>query len=94
MRDVGRVLEMPYADADKVAKLVPNQLNITLEQALETEPRLRELVDTDPKVRELMTIARSLEGESGMNDPVALLLGLLAVPWLAVAALILGMASP
>ncbi len=53
---------MPYADADKVAKLVPNQLNITLEQALETEPRLRELVDTDPKVRELMTVARSLEG--------------------------------
>ena len=62
IRDVGRVMEMPYADADKVAKLVPNQLNITLEQALETEPRLRELVDTDPKVRELMTIARSLEG--------------------------------
>jgi DNA polymerase-3 subunit alpha len=62
IRDVGRVLEMPYADADKVAKLVPNQLNITLEQALETEPRLRELVDTDAKVRELMAIARSLEG--------------------------------
>jgi DNA polymerase III subunit alpha len=62
IRDVGRVLEMPYAEADKVAKLVPNQLNITLEQALEAEPRLRELVDTDPKVRELMTIARSLEG--------------------------------
>ena len=62
IRDVGRVLEMPYAEADKVAKLVPNQLNITLEQALESEPRLRELVDTDPKVRELMSIARSLEG--------------------------------
>ena len=62
IRDVGRVMEMPYADADKVAKLVPNQLNITLEQALETEPRLRELVETDAKVRELMTIARSLEG--------------------------------
>jgi DNA polymerase-3 subunit alpha len=62
MRDVGRVLEMPYADADKVAKLVPNQLNITLQQALETEPRLRELVDTDAKVKELMTVAQSLEG--------------------------------
>ena len=62
IRDVGRVLEMPYADADKVAKLVPNQLNITLEQALEAEPRLRELVETDAKVRELMTVARSLEG--------------------------------
>ncbi len=62
IRDVGRVLEMSYADADKVAKLVPNQLNITLQQALDTEPRLRELVETDPKVKELMTNAQSLEG--------------------------------
>ena len=62
IRDVGRVLEMPYAEADKVAKLVPNQLNITLQQALDSEPRLRELVETDPKVNELMTIAQSLEG--------------------------------
>ncbi|HJT21812.1 MAG TPA: DNA polymerase III subunit alpha [Nitrospira sp.] len=62
IRDVGRVLEMPYAEADKVAKLVPNQLNITLQQALETEPRLRELVETDAKVRELMSVAQSLEG--------------------------------
>ena len=62
IRDVGRVLEMPYADADRVAKLVPNQLNITLQQALETEPRLRELVETDPKVKELMKNAQSLEG--------------------------------
>ncbi len=62
IRDVGRVLELSYADADKVAKLVPNQLNITLQQALETEPRLRELVETDPKVKELMVNARSLEG--------------------------------
>ncbi|WP_455377950.1 DNA polymerase III subunit alpha [Petrachloros mirabilis] len=62
IRDVGRVLELPYAEADKVAKLVPNQLNITLQQALEAEPRLRELVDTDPKVKELLTVAQSLEG--------------------------------
>ncbi|OQW37616.1 MAG: DNA polymerase III subunit alpha [Nitrospira sp. SG-bin1] len=62
IRDVGRVLELSYADADKVAKLVPNQLNITLQQALDTEPRLRELVETDPKVKELMTNAQSLEG--------------------------------
>ncbi len=62
IRDVGRVLEMPYAEADKVAKLVPNQLNITLQQALDQEPRLRELVETDAKVKELMTIAQSLEG--------------------------------
>jgi DNA polymerase-3 subunit alpha len=62
IRDVGRVLEMPYAEADKVAKLVPNQLNITLQQALDTEPRLRELVETDAKVNELMSVAQSLEG--------------------------------
>ncbi|MCP9470472.1 MAG: DNA polymerase III subunit alpha [Nitrospira sp.] len=62
IRDVGRVLEMPYAEADKVAKLVPNQLNITLQEALDLEPRLRELVQTDAKVSELMNIARSLEG--------------------------------
>ncbi len=62
IRDMGRVLEMPYAEADKVAKLVPNQLNITLQQALEMEPRLRDLVETDAKVKELMTIAQSLEG--------------------------------
>jgi DNA polymerase-3 subunit alpha len=62
IRDVGRVLEMPYAEADKVAKLVPNQLNITLQEALDLEPRLRELVQTDAKVSELMNIAQSLEG--------------------------------
>jgi len=62
IRDVGRVLEMPYAEADKVAKLVPSQLNVTLQQALDTEPRLRDLVETDPKVKELMSVAQSLEG--------------------------------
>ena len=62
IRDVGRVLEMPYADADKVAKLVPNQLNMTLQQALDTEPRLRDLVEADAKVKELMSVAQSLEG--------------------------------
>jgi DNA polymerase-3 subunit alpha len=62
IRDVGRVLEIPYAECDKVAKLVPNQLNITLQQAIEQEPKLRELVETDPKIAELMKIAQSLEG--------------------------------
>jgi len=62
IRDVGRVLELPYAEADKVAKLVPSQLNITLQEALDQEPRLRELVQTDAKIAELMTVAQSLEG--------------------------------
>jgi len=59
---VGRVLEIPYAEVDRVAKLVPNQLNITLQQALDQEPKLRDLVETDTRVKELMGIARSLEG--------------------------------
>ncbi len=62
IRDVGRVLEIPYAEADKVAKLVPNQLNMTLQQALDQEPKLRELVETDTRIAELMKVAQSLEG--------------------------------
>jgi len=62
IRDVGRVMEIPYAEVDRVAKLVPSQLNITLEDALAQEPRLRELTETDPKITELMATARSLEG--------------------------------
>ena len=62
IRDVGRVMEIPYAEVDRVAKLVPNQLNITLDQALSLEPKLQELIQTDAKIAELMNIARSLEG--------------------------------
>ena len=62
IRDVGRVLEMPYAEVDRIAKLVPDDLKITLDKALEQEPRLKELVDKDPKVRVLMSVALSLEG--------------------------------
>ena len=62
VRDVGRVMEMPYADVDRVAKLIPNQLNITLQDALRNEPQLSELTRTDPQINELMTTARTLEG--------------------------------
>jgi DNA polymerase III subunit alpha len=61
IRDVGRVMEMPYAEVDRIAKLVPDQLNITLDEALESEPRLKELVDTDPKIRDVFDTARALE---------------------------------
>ncbi|MBF0527363.1 MAG: DNA polymerase III subunit alpha [Deltaproteobacteria bacterium] len=64
VRDVGRALNMPFADVDKIAKLVPAQLNITLDKAIEAEPKLKELVDTDPQVKNLMTIAKTLEGLS------------------------------
>lgn len=62
IRDVGRVLELPLAETDRLAKLVPNVLNITLDKALEQEPRLRESVEKNPKVAELMDLARQLEG--------------------------------
>jgi DNA polymerase-3 subunit alpha len=62
IRDVGRVLELPYAEVDKVAKLVPTTLGITLDEAVKGEPRLQELSKTDPKIQELLTLARSLEG--------------------------------
>jgi DNA polymerase-3 subunit alpha len=62
IRDVGRVLEMPYAEVDRIAKLVPDQLKITLQEAMDQEPRLQELVASSPKVQELMSVAQSLEG--------------------------------
>lgn len=62
IRDVGRVLDIPYSDVDKIAKLVPNALNITLEDAIAQEPRLKELEKNDPQVKRLLEIARSLEG--------------------------------
>ena len=63
IRDVGRVLDIPYAEADKIAKLVPNKLNITLKEAMEQEPKLKELTKRDPRMAELMEIALGLEGQ-------------------------------
>ena len=63
IRDVGRVLDIPYAEVDKIAKLVPNVLNITLQQAMEQEPKLRELAKKDARMAELMEIALHLEGQ-------------------------------
>jgi DNA polymerase III subunit alpha len=62
IRDVGRALNMPYGEVDRIAKLVPNILKITLKEALEKEPRLRELKENDPMVRDLLTVAEVLEG--------------------------------
>ncbi len=62
IRDVGRVLDIPYAEVDKVAKLVHNIPHITLEEAIQSEPRLKEIVETNTKIQELFGIARSLEG--------------------------------
>jgi len=62
VRDVGRVLEMPYADVDKVAKLIPAALDMTLDKALEESEPLRQMEQSDPKVKELLAVARRLEG--------------------------------
>jgi DNA polymerase-3 subunit alpha len=62
VKDVGRVLEIPFADVNKVAKLIPPALDMTLDKALEESPALKELEQNDPKVKELLNVARRLEG--------------------------------
>ncbi len=62
VRDVGRVLDIPYADVDKVAKLIPTTLDIKLDTAIQEIPALKDLEEKDPRVRELLGIARRLEG--------------------------------
>ncbi len=62
VRDVGRVLEMPFGEVDKVAKLIPPALDMTLDKALEESAALKDLEQNDPKVKELLGVARRLEG--------------------------------
>jgi len=62
VRDVGRSLDMAYGDVDRIAKLVPDDLGITLEQAIKQEPRLTEAAKEDPRVGDLLETARCLEG--------------------------------
>jgi DNA polymerase-3 subunit alpha len=62
VKDVGRALDMPYGEVDRLAKLIPNQLNISLEDALKQSPQLRTQVERDERLGELMEVARRLEG--------------------------------
>ena len=62
IRDVGRVLGHGYGEVDRIAKAIPNQLGIKLDEALETAPELREMVDGDPSVKRIIDFARQLEG--------------------------------
>ncbi len=62
IRDVGRVMGMSYADVDRIAKLVPDVLGISLEQAIEQSPELRTRMESDPQVDRLLETARNLEG--------------------------------
>jgi DNA polymerase-3 subunit alpha len=62
IKDVGRAMDMPYSDVDRIAKMVPNQLNIKLEQAIQDSPPLQEAYQKDAQVRELLETAKKLEG--------------------------------
>ncbi len=62
IRDVGRVLDFPYAQVDSIAKMIPNELNITIEKALQMNRELRQLVESDPDVARLIGMAKRLEG--------------------------------
>ena len=62
IRDVGRVMDLPYAFVDTIAKLVPTELNITLGRALSINPELRKLYEEDAQVRELIDMSKRLEG--------------------------------
>lgn len=62
VRDVGRALNMGYADVAKIAKLIPDDLKMTLKKALQQEPQLNELAESDPQIKDLLETARCLEG--------------------------------
>ena len=64
VRDVGRVMGLPYRDADRIAKMIPNELNITLDTAVEKNPELKRAVATEPATRQLFDHAKVLEGLS------------------------------
>lgn len=62
IRDVGRVLDMPYAEVDAIAKMIPNELNITLEKALKMNPMLKESYDNNSQIKYLIDMSMRLEG--------------------------------
>ena len=62
IRDVGRVLDFPYAETDKLAKMIPFEIHITIQKALKQNRELKELYDNDAEVHKLLDIAMALEG--------------------------------
>ncbi len=65
VRNVGRVMGMSYGDVDRIAKLVPDELKITLKEAAQKEPQLKAAIDSDPEIRKLWDLALRLEGTIG-----------------------------
>ena len=62
IRDVGRVLDFPYAQVDAIAKMIPNELNITIDKALKMNPELRNQYEGDEQIRYLIDMSKRLEG--------------------------------
>ncbi|NTV79596.1 MAG: DNA polymerase III subunit alpha, partial [Clostridiales bacterium] len=62
IRDVGRVMDLPYAQVDSIAKMIPNELNITIDKALDMNPEFRALFEKDEQIHYLITMCKRLEG--------------------------------
>ena len=62
IRDVGRAMNIPYGEVDAIAKMIPNVLNITLDDAIKMEPRLKEEAKKNERIQKLLTYSRALEG--------------------------------
>jgi len=62
IRDVGRVMDLPYGVVDQIAKMIPNELNITIKKALEMNPELSKVYKEDPDIKELIDMSLRLEG--------------------------------
>ncbi len=62
IRDVGRALDIPFGEVDNIAKLVPEQLKMTIDKAMAQEPKLAEAAERDPRIAELLSVSKTLEG--------------------------------
>ncbi len=62
VRDVGRVMGVSYAEVDRIAKMIPFQVDMTLQKALKLKSELKELADSEPRIQRLLTISQNLEG--------------------------------
>ncbi len=62
IKDVGRALDLPYGEVDRVAKMVPATIGVTISKALQDSPQMQEAYDKEPQVKELVDTARKLEG--------------------------------
>ncbi|MDY2651524.1 MULTISPECIES: DNA polymerase III subunit alpha [Eisenbergiella] len=62
IRDVGRVMDLPYSYVDGIAKMIPNELNVTIDRALQANPELRKLYESDEQVKVLIDMSKRLEG--------------------------------